>query len=311
MILHPVCLGIDVSKHCLDIGFGSQGPVRRIANAAEAIEAFVEDLGAPPDLIVFEATGRYDRRLRSVLARRGLHFARVPPGRSRDFAHALGLHAKTDAIDARMLAAMGERLDLQQAVPVEAARERLALLLRRRDQLVAMRQQERLRLVEAEPEECDGLERHLAFLDGEITVIEATIRQALRDCDDLARQERLLRSVPGIGPVAATVLLALMPELGTLSGKAAAALAGLAPFNHDSGKKRGQRCIDGGRKRVRDALYMAAVAAARSTSRFADAATAMRDRNKPFKLVMIAVARKILVTANALIRQNMPFDPAR
>lgn len=311
MILHPECLGIDVSKHWLDIGFGSQGPVRRIANATEAIEAFVEGLDDPPGLIVFEATGRYDRPLRRVLVRHGLGFARVAPGRARDFARALGLHAKTDAIDARMLAAMGERLDLPVTVPVAASRERLAMLLRRRDQLVAMRQQERLRLGEAEPEEGDGLERHLAFLGGEITALENRIRQALRDCEDLARQERLLRSVPGIGPIAAAILLSLMPELGQLSGKAAAALAGLAPFSHDSGKKRGLRCIDGGRKRVRDALYMAAVAAARSTSRFAEAASAMRARNKPFKLVMIALARKILVTANAIIRQQTPFEHAR
>jgi transposase len=311
MILHPVCLGIDVSKHWLDIGFGSQGPVRRIANTAEAVEAWAGGLDEAPGLIVFEATGRYDRRLRLVLERHGLRFARVPPGRARDFARAVGLRAKTDAIDARMLAAMGERLDLPQTAPAEAARDRLALLLRRRDQLVAMRQQERLRLSEAELEERDGLERHLAFLDGEIRALEASSRQALNDCEDLARQERLLRSIPGIGPVAATVLLALMPELGKLSGKAAAALAGLAPFNHDSGRKRGQRCIGGGRKRVRDALYMAAVAAARSASRFADAASAMRARNKPFKLVMIAIARKILVTANAIVRLQTPFQPAR
>lgn len=309
MILHPVCLGIDVSRHWLDIGLGSQGPSRRIANEADAIEAFLAELVEPPALVVFEATGRYDRRLRLALAQHGLRFARVPPGRSRDFARALGLRAKTDAIDARMLAAMGERLDLPQTAPAEAARDRLASLLRRRDQLVAMRQQERLRLVEAEPDERDGLERHLAFLDREIAAIEALIRQALRAHEDLARQERLLRSIPGIGPVAATVLIALMPELGQLSGRAAAALAGLAPFNHDSGRKRGQRCIGGGRKRVRDALYMAAVAAARSPSRFAEAASAMRNRNKPFKLVIIAIARKIIVTANAIIRQNTPFCP--
>lgn len=311
MILHPVCLGIDVSKHWLDIGFGSQGAVRRIANATEAIESLMSSLDEPPGLIVFEATGRYDRCLRLVLLRHGQRFARVAPGRARDFARALGLHAKTDAIDARMLAAMGERLDLPATVPVAASRERLAMLLRRRDQLVAMRQQERLRLGEAEPEESDGLERHLAFLGGEITALDDRIRQTLRDGEDLARQERLLRSVPGIGPIAAAVLLGLMPELGHLSGKAAAALAGLAPFNHDSGKKRGLRCIDGGRKRVRDALYMAALAAARSSSRFAKEATAMRARNKPFKLVMIAIARKIIVTANAIIRQQTTFDHAR
>ena len=311
MILHPVCLGIDVSKHWLDIGFGSQGPVRRIANEAEAIEAFVGGLAARPDLVVFEATGRYDRRLRLELERCGLRFSRVPPGRARDFARALGLRAKTDAIDARMLAAMGERLDLPATAPCEAARDRLASLLRRRDQLVAMRQQERVRLSEAWPDERDGLERHLAFLDAEIGALEAASRHALHDSEDLARQERLLRSIPGIGPVAATVLLALMPELGTLSGKAAAALAGLAPFNHDSGSKRGQRSIGGGRKRVRDALYMAAVASLRSPSRFARTTTDMRARNKPFKLVMIAIARKIIVTANAIIAQKIPFDHAR
>ncbi|CAI0345207.1 transposase [Hyphomicrobiales bacterium] len=163
-----------------------------------------------------------------------------------------------------------------------------------------MRQQERLRLSQAEPEEGDGLARHLAFPGAEIAAIEGWIRQILHDGEDLARQERLLRSVPGIGPVAAAVLLGLMPELGRLSSKAAAALAGLAPCNHDSGRKRG-----------RDALYMAAIAAARSASRFAKAARDMRARNKPFKLVMIAIARKILVTANAIIRQQAPFERAR
>jgi hypothetical protein len=116
-------LGIDVSEHWLDIGFGSQGPVRRIANATEAIESLMSGLEAAPGLIVFEATGRYDRHLRRVLLRHGQHFARVAPGRARDFARALGLHAKTDAIDARMLAAMGERLDLPATVPVAASRE--------------------------------------------------------------------------------------------------------------------------------------------------------------------------------------------
>lgn len=307
MILHPVCLGIDVSKHHLDIGFGSHGPVQRIANALDAIEAFLAGLDAPPDLVVFEATGRYDRELRLVLARRELRFARVPPGRARAFAGVLGLRAKTDAIDARMLAAMGERLALPLAAPVEAARDALARLHRRRDQLVAMRQQERLRLGEAESDEREDLQRHVAFLDAGIAAVEERSRRLIATCQDLGRSEQLLRSIPGIGPIAAAILIALMPELGTISGKAAAALAGLAPFNRDSGKQRGQRTIAGGRKRVRDALYMAAVAAARSTSRFAAYAGAMRARNKPFKLVMIALARKILVTANAIIAQKTPF----
>ncbi|WP_248304587.1 transposase [Breoghania sp. L-A4] len=119
--------------------------------------------------------------------------------------------------------------------------------------------------------------------------------------------ERLLRSIPGIGPVAATTLIALMRELGTTSPKAIAALAGLAPFNVDSGRFRGHRAIKGGRKRVRDALYMAAVTAARSNSRFKAYARALVDRGKPFKVTMIALARKILVTANAILRDGVPF----
>lgn len=307
MKIHPGFVGCDVSKHHLDIFDGFHDAHRRVANATEAIAEWLAGLGERDVFVVFEATGRYDRKLVGALAERGIRFARVNPARARDFARALGLMAKTDAIDARMLAAMGQCLDPEATPPGEEERERLACVHKRRDQLVAMRQQEKLRLAEVDDCESASLWRHLAWLNEEIAALEAERAALIRANDRFAKMEKLLRSIPGIGPVAAATLIALMSELGTCSPKAIAALAGLAPFNVDSGRFRGHRAIRGGRKRVRDALYMAAVTAARSNSRFGEYATALRQRGKPFKVAMIALARKILITANAVLREGVPF----
>lgn len=309
MKIHPGFVGCDVSKHHLDVFDPAAATGRHLENTSAAIAAWLDTLAGRDVLVVFEATGRYDLDLRHALAERGVAFARVNPGRARNFARALGLIAKTDAIDARMLAAMGQSLALAPTPPCSAARQRLAIVHQRRDQLVAMRQQEKLRLIDAVEEERADLEDHIAWLDAKIGVLEARRDALLRDDVELARLHRLLRSIPGIGPVAAATLLALMPELGSLSPKAAAALAGLAPFNVDSGRFRGKRTIRGGRRRVRKALYMAAVTAARSRSRFGAFARTLRDNGKPFKLANIALARKILVTANAVLRDQKPFCP--
>lgn len=308
MKIHPGFIGCDVCKHHLDIFEADGSRTRRIDNSDEAIAAWLAGLPARPDRhIVFEATGRYDRRLAAMLQARGLRFSRVNPARARDFARALGVMAKTDRIDARVLAAMGQALDPAQTPARDAARDALAGLHKRRDQLVAMRQKEKVRLADAGPQERTSLERHLGWLDAEIAEVEAQ-RDALVSADaELARLNRLLRSIPGIGPVAAATLLALMPELGTASPKALAALAGLAPFNVDSGRFRGHRTIRGGRRRVRNALYMAAVSAWRSKTRLGTFAQTLIDRGKPFKLAMIALARKILLTANAILRDQIPF----
>lgn len=309
MIIHSGFLGIDVSKHHLDIFDGLVEAHQRIDNTAEAISAWLADLDEDRDVFaVYEATGRYDRKLGRALADHQIRCCRINPARARDFARATGLLAKTDAIDARMLAMLGQCLDPQATPPADIAREQLAGVHRRRDQLVATRTQERLRLAEAETFERSSLERHIVWLDAEIKAQETWRAQMIHANAELARMETLLRSIPGIGPVAATTLIALMAELGTLSPKAIAALAGLAPFNVDSGLMRGKRAIRGGRKRVRDALYMAAVTAARSNSRFGAYAQALIERGKPFKVAMIALARKILTTANAVIRDGVPFQ---
>lgn len=305
MIIHPGFVGIDVSKHHLDVF--EDGRTERVPNTEDSIAGLVERWQG--SFVLFEATGRYDAQLRQSLQTAGIAFARVNPARARDFARATGRLAKTDAIDARMLALMAQCLSVARERESDTEREALARAHKRRDQLVQMRQQERTRLTECDEAELrTSLERHLHWLDQEVASLDVRIRELLETSERLAQNARQLRSIPGIGPVAATTLLALVPELGSLSPKKIAALAGLAPFNVDSGQFRGTRRIKGGRKRVRDALYMAAVAAARSHARFKTLYQRLRAAGKPAKVALIAVARKLLITANAMLRDNVAFQ---
>jgi transposase len=310
MTISPGFVGIDVSKSILDIFDATLGRHERIANASEPIAALAERWRGKTVFVVFEATGLYDRLLQMALHGAGIAFARVNPQRARDFARAAGFLAKTDAVDARMLAMMAERMRPRADFPAPPERERLRMLHRRRDQLVHTRQQERTRFSEAsEAEERDDLGDHIAFLSARIKELELRIRRLIASVETLKRAAAQLRNAPGIGPVAATTLLALMPELGSRSPKAIAALAGLAPLNRDSGTVRGKRTIAGGRKRVRDALYMAALAAVRSSAHFRATYDRLLAAGKAKKLALIAVARKLLIALNAMVRDNKNFSP--
>ena len=309
MIIHPGFIGIDVSKAHLDVFDSRRGSCERIANTPTAIVDLLERWRDENVFVLFEATGHYDIRLRQALADHGIRFTRVNPARARDFARSAGFLAKTDAIDARMLAAMAQCLAPEPQVAGDPAREQLALAHKRRDQLVHTRQKERTRRSEClEPSIAADIDAHLAWLDVRIAAWDREIGHLIRQSEEFHQAERRLRSIPGIGPVAATTLIALMPELGGLSPKAIAAMAGLAPFNVDSGKLRGSRKIKGGRKRVRDALYMAALAAARCSSRFRAFYRRLRTAGKPAKLALIAVARKLLTTANAIMRDKTAYQ---
>jgi transposase len=306
MIIHPGYVGIDVSKHHLDV-FDAVNGARRIANTEEAVAQLVAGFAAG-DFVLFEATGSYDRALRRALQAAGVAFARVNPGRARDFARAAGFLAKTDPVDAKMLAAMAQCLQPPRQAAADPERERLAQLGKRRDQLVAMRSQERTRRREClDAEIADDLDRHLAFLDAAVAALDKAIQTLIANSAALAKAARLLRSVPGVGPVAAATLLALLPELGARSPKTIAALVGVAPLNADSGTSRGKQKIRGGRKRVRDAIYMAAVTAARSNTPLADIYRRLRQAGKAPKYALIALARKLLVVLNAIIRDQVPF----
>jgi transposase len=309
MNIAPGVVGIDIAKQHLDVFDTDRGRVVRLPNTPAAITALIASWQEKPPRVLFEATGTYDLALRQALDAAGIDFARVNPARARDFARAAGFLAKTDAVDATMLAAMAHCLNPATAIPAEPERQRLALLHKRRDQLVATRQQERTRQHDAAPEIAADIARHIAWLSSEIAALETRIASLIAAHQDLKQTARQLRSAPGVGPVTATALIALLPELGQRSPQTIAALAGLAPLTVESGQFRGKSQIRGGRKRVRDALYMAAVAASRGKSRFANIYQTLRAAGKPAKLALIAVARKLLVTLNAMVRDNLAFQP--
>ena len=263
-------------------------------------------------LVVFEATGIYDLELREALRQAGIRFARINPARARDFARASGQLAKTDPIDARMLAAFARAMRPATEQVISPARNTLARLAKRRDQLVHMRAQEKNRRSEAEDRAMvERIARLIEILDREIAEIEVDIGALINAEPELADDAQLMRSMPGVGPVACMQLIAQMPELGRIGPKQAAALAGLAPFNVDSGAYRGKRKIGGGRKRVRDALYMAALNAVRRADHFKTFYARLRNAGKPAKLALIAVARKLLTVLNAMMRDRKAYLPVR
>jgi transposase len=309
MIIPHRCVGIDVSKHHLDVFDEAVGASERIANAPHAITELVARWRCDT-FVVFEATGVYDRELREALRQAGIKFSRINPARARDFARAGGQRAKTDPIDARMLAAFARAMQPAVEQVSTPARNALARLAKRRDQLVHMRAQEKNRRSEAEDYAmAERIARLIEILDREITEIEVEISALIKAEAELSDDAQLMRSLPGIGPVACMQLITQMPELGHVGPKQAAALAGLAPFNVDSGAYRGKRKIGGGRKRVRDALYMSALNAVRRDDRFKAFYARLRQAGKPAKLALIAVARKLLTVLNAMLRDRQAYMP--
>jgi transposase len=309
MIIHPGIIGIDVSKAHFDIFDAERGRPERLPNSSEAAHALAQRLQSRQNsFAIFEATGKYDQHLRDVFEAEHIAYSRVNPQQARDFARAMGRRAKNDAIDAHMLAAMAQALAPARMQARDRSREALAALHKRRDQLVENRAAERTRLTET-GDILASLHDHLAWLDAEIDRFDRLIANAIAQDKAIAEDVRLLRSVPGVGPVTAATLAALMPELGSVSPGTAAAIAGLAPFDDESGQSRGRRHISGGRRRVRRALYMAAITAVRSRSRFKGVYQSLRERGKPAKLALIAIARKLITILNAILRDRVAFHP--
>ena len=301
-------VGVDVAKGWLDAVADGDERVRRVGNDADGIAALVAGLAVGPVAgVVVEATGGYETALVEALQAAELPVARVNPRQVRDFARSLGRLAKTDRLDARVLAAYGRACTPAPLPPVAAsAREREALVVRRR-RLVALRTAESNRLLTAAPAVRDGIARHLGWLSGEIAALDEEIARATEADAPCAARARLLRTAPGVGPVLAATLTALLPELGRLDRKRIAALVGLAPFNRDSGTRRGTRGVWGGRAPVRAALFMPTVAAMRCNP----AVRALRERlqaaGKLPKVVIVACMRKLLTVLNAMVRADQPW----
>ena len=302
-------VGIDVSKATLDIAT-SDGDLWQAPNAPEAFDALTERL-AGAALVVLEATGRYEAPCAAALAAAGVPVAVVNPRQVRDFARATGRLAKTGAIDAAVLAGFAERVRPEPRPLPDADADRLAALTARRRQLIGMLVAEKNRALVASAAVRKSLAKHVRWLERELSGVDADLDRAVQASAVWRVKENLLRGVPGVGRVLARTLVAEVPELGRLSRREIAALVGVAPLNRDSGTLRGRRTVWGGRASVRSALYMGALAAARSeTSPAGRLYTRLVVRGKPKKVALVAVMRKLLVTCNAVVRDGRAYDPA-
>jgi transposase len=303
-------IGIDVAKAWLDVASDASEAVQRFANDAEGITTLVTALTAQaPQLIVLEATGGQETALTAALASAGAPVAVVNPRQVRDFARATGQLAKTDALDARLLARFAARVQPVVRPLPDATAQELAALVARRRQLLEMRTAERNRRPSVAPRLRPRLDEHLTWLSQQIAELDRELEQTLRDSPVWQAKEDLLRSVPGIGPVVARTLLAELPELGTLDRHQVAALAGVAPLNCDSGQRSGSRHIWGGRAPVRSALYMAVVCGIRCNPVIRPCYRRLREAGKPVKVAMVACMRKLLTLANAMLRDGVVWSP--
>jgi transposase len=261
--------------------------------------------------VVLEASGGYERNVLTALQAAGLPVARVNPRQVRDFGKASGILAKTDRLDAALLARYAQAIMPAPTVRAGDGTERLRALVQRRRQLLQIRAAEACRKAQAVfPDLRVRIEAFIATLNEEIKLINQQLTRILAEHKEFTNRARLLRSTPGIGPVVAATLLAELPELGTLTKKQIAALVGVAPFACESGQWRGRRHCTGGRKSVRDALFMATLSAAtRTSSPFQEFYNRLRDAGKAHKCALIAVMRKQVVALNAVLRDGRPYTP--
>jgi len=299
-------IGIDVAKESSDICVYPSGERWETAMTSAALRKLSRKLAArQPTGIIVEATGGWERPLVAALKQEGLSVRVVNPRRVRDFARAAGILAKTDRIDASILARFGERMQPEERptpTPSEQARRAVS---DRRQQLIDMLTQEKNRLPLAPPLLQRDLRRHIDWLEKEIKELDETVRQMMKDDPEWQAKDACLRQVKGVGPRLSLGLLGAVPELGTLNRKKIAALVGVAPFNSDSGMRRGERHVFGGRRNVRRLLYMGALTAARSNSVIRAFYQDLRSRGKKFKIAIVACMRKLLIYLNSLMRQHL------
>jgi len=305
-------LGLDVAKDTVELASEPAGLHGQFATTAAGLAALVAQCQAQPvTLLVLEATGGYEAPVVAALAAAVLPVVVVNPRQVRDFAKALGQLAKTDRIDAQVLARFGARVQpIPRPLPTEATQALEALVVRRR-QLLEMLHAERHRLTLARGRPVrDNLRRHIRWLERSLADTEAEVATTIAASPLWRVQEDLLRSVPGVGPQLACTLLGQLPELGHLDRHQIAALVGVAPFACDSGQWRGSRHCWGGRAGVRRVLYMAALVGTRYNPVLRAFYQRLRHAGKPAKVAITACARKLLVILNAVLRDHRPWSPA-
>ncbi|MGH3054252.1 MAG: IS110 family transposase [Gaiellaceae bacterium] len=304
----PVFIGIDVSQTRLDIAI-RPGASLVFAHNESAIAMLVEQLlTLHPTLVVLEATGGMEIPLTSALATAGLPVVVVNPRQVRDFAKASGQLAKTDGLDAHILAQFAEVMRPQPRPLPDAEARALAALLTRRRQLVEMLTAEKNRLLSAASPIRKSLRTHITWLERELQHTNTTLAEAIRQSPVWREKDELLQSVPGVGPVLTSTLLANLPELGTLTHKQIAALVGVAPLNRDSGTLRGRRTVWGGRAQVRAVLYMSAIVAARFNPVIRTFYQRLQRAGKAKKVALTACMHKLLTILNAMLKHRTPWQ---
>lgn len=304
-------IGIDVAKTHLDVAVEG-GQTWRTVNDEEGITGLVTQLREQrPTLVVLEATGGYERDVTAALADASIPVAVVNPRQVRDFAKATGVLAKTDVLDAKVLARFAATVQPEPRTLADAQAEELRDLLTRRQQVVGMLTAEKNRLKQATRIVRPRIKEHIAFLEAELDESDRGLDGLLHASPVWRERENLLRSVPGIGPVVSATLVAALPELGQLSRKQIAKLVGVAPLNRDSGRYRGRRVVWGGRADVRRVLYMAALVATRSNPVIRALYQRLLEAGKPKKVALVACMRKLLVILNAMLKHRTPWQVPR
>ena len=307
-----IAVGIDVGKYEVAVAVTPSGEQWTSPTTPEALERTMARLAVlHPAVVVLEATGGYEAPVAAAGAAVQLPIVIVNPRQVRAFAHALGRTAKTDALDAHVLAVFGARVQPAVRPLPDADTQALAAVVTRRRQLLDMLLAERQRLAQATaPPIQRDLRNHIRWLERRVTDVDDDLTRRIQGSPLWRAQEDLLRSVPGIGPIVARTLLAELPELGTLERRTIAALVGVAPMNRDSGHSRGRRMIRGGRASVRHALYMAALVATRYNPPLRVFYQRLRSAGKPPKVAIVAVMRKLLAILNTMIKHQAPWQHA-
>ncbi|NCC23267.1 MAG: IS110 family transposase [Alphaproteobacteria bacterium] len=296
----------DISKSALDVHYAPSGTYRRYTSDGAGVAALIESLKPDkPDHIVTEPSGGYERRLLAALQAGDWPVSLVNARQIRDYARSRGILAKTDKLDAAVLSDYGATIRPASSPVLSGEVLRLKALIRRREQVARFIRQEKSAFEHIHEEDLRKMaDKHLEYLEGQKEELDGLIEVAMNKADDMKHKAEILRSCKCIGLQTAAILMADMPELGTIDARKAASLAGLAPRNRDSGTWRGQRSISGGRASVTRALYLAAVSASRNNPDIKAYYTKKRNEGKPPKQALIACARKLLLTLNALLRDG-------
>jgi transposase len=302
-------VGIDVSRATLDVAILPTGRHFVVSNDEAGIDELFDGLEDPrPALVVLEASGGFERPLAAAMAARGIAVAVVNPRQARDFARATGKLAKTDRLDAFVLARFAQAVRPEPRAPRGEEAEEFSAILARRRQIVQMMTTEKNRLGATTSEAvARRIGAHLRWLEKELGRTDRDLDEAIEGSPTFRENEALLRSVPGVGPVLCRTLLAELPELGSLPPRELSALVGVAPLNRDSGTFRGKRAVWGGRARVREALYMGALVATRYNPHIKEFYERLVAAGKPKKVALVACMRKLLVILNALLRDRTPW----